>query len=90
MYSQEEYCKQEIRRIRDVWGSKDFTRDKAEAVRNSLGFMLFYCPPVLTPTVDAMLMELDMRESWLPGGVRSELHKLKQALGLAPVLTRPE
>lgn len=84
LFSQKDYCLQEMSRIRETWGTKGFDQKKAEAIRSTLGFMLFYCPKELAEIVEAMLHELDMRESWLPGGFRSELHKMKKALGLVP------
>lgn len=82
LFSQHDYCLEEMSRIRQTWGSKDFDQRKADAIRSSLGFMLFYCPKELSEVVESMLHELDMRESWLEGGFRYELHKMKKALGL--------
>lgn len=82
LFSQKDYCLEEISRIRQQWGTKGFDQKQADAIRSSLGFMLFYCPKELSDAVDGMLHELDMRESWLEGGFRSELHKMKKALGL--------
>jgi hypothetical protein len=66
VFSDENYCIEELSRIRETWGNKtSFTFKSAEAIRYTLGFMYLYCPRKLQSIVEGHLLELDIRERCL-------------------------
>lgn len=66
VFSDRQYCIDEMLRIRDTWGSRStFTREAIEAARISLGFMALYCPDGLRDVVMATLDELGRRELYV-------------------------
>lgn len=65
LFSDSNYCKDEMVRIRKGWGLKDFykSQDKIDAARTTLGFMYLYCKDEnLLIAIEAMLNELSQRE----------------------------
>jgi hypothetical protein len=67
VYASEQYCKDEIMCIRDMFGSvKTFTLDNCNAAIKSLGFMLLYCPENIKTHVEATLYELELRINYGP------------------------
>ena len=66
LFSSEQYCKDEILRIRESWGNKNsFNSKSIDASRYSLGFMYLYCPDKIKELVKSTLNELDRREQFL-------------------------
>ena len=70
VFSDRQYCIDEMLRIRDTWGFRPtFTREAIDAARISLGFMALYCPEGLRDMVMATIDELGRRELYaLIGG----------------------
>lgn len=74
VFSNKEYCLEELSRIREIWGDKTkFTFKTSEAMRQTLAWMWLYCPEEVRTAVEAELNELDIRISyavmasfWLP------------------------
>jgi hypothetical protein len=63
VYTDRNYCIEEMGRIREMWGYKTtFSKKAIEGARTSLGFMLLYCPEELTNSVLSMIEELGQRE----------------------------
>lgn len=63
VFSDRQYCIDEMHRIRETWGSwATFTPEAIKAARTSLGFMLLYCPENLRDFVLSMVDELGRRE----------------------------
>ena len=63
LFSYESYCRQEIVRIREAWGSRTtFTPEMIDASRRVLGFMKLYGPDSIQISVDATELELARRE----------------------------
>lgn len=72
VFSDRQYCIDEMLRIRDTWGSRStFTREAIEAARISLGFMVIYCPDSLRDMVMATIDELGRRELYVLAGGRA-------------------
>ena len=66
LFQDEQYCKDEILRIREAFGNKNsFNTATIDASRYSLGFMYLYCPERLQPLVESTLDELSRREQFL-------------------------
>ena len=66
VFSNADYCMDELRRIRQAWGTKStFTKKVINASRQTLCMMLLYCPKKLTDLVYATLDELTKREVFL-------------------------
>jgi hypothetical protein len=66
LFSDSNYCKEELCRIREAWGDKTtFNLNTIDAMYRTFGFMLLYCDDVIVQnTVDSMMMELSMRETY--------------------------
>lgn len=72
VFSDRQYCIDEMLRIHDTWGSRSkFTREAIEAARISLGFMALYCPDDLRDMVMATIDELGRRELYVLAGDRA-------------------
>ena len=66
LFSSEQYCKDEILRIRESFSNKNtFNSKTIEASKYSLAFMYLYCPEKLQSLVEATLNEIDRREQFL-------------------------
>jgi len=63
LFSNEQYCKDELLRIREAFGNKiTFNKETIDASRYTLGFMMLYCSEKLIPMVESTLEELNRRE----------------------------
>lgn len=58
----EKYCKEEILRIREMFGNKNSTQKHFEAAEQSLILMLIHCPEHLYYAVQATIDELSRRK----------------------------
>jgi hypothetical protein len=64
LFSDPEYCKVELCRIREIWGDKSIlNQDAIDEIRRTLGFMLLFCDDkCVQNAVDNVLLELSSRE----------------------------
>jgi len=65
LYSNEDYCKEELLRGRAIMGNKDTTRKEWSAMEASIQFMYLYCPISMQGIVHGMLLEITMREKYM-------------------------
>lgn len=74
VFQNEQYCYEELGRIRGVWGNKDkFTSNAIEAIRTTLAWMYAYCPDTVRSIVESHMFELDIRASY--AAMRSPAHE---------------
>jgi len=70
LFSSEQYCKDELLRIREMFQNKPtFNSKNIDAARYSLSYMLLYCPEEMYFMVLSTLNELARREEFLLLGV---------------------
>jgi hypothetical protein len=63
LFSDKNYCLQEILRMRKAWGNiKTFTPETIEASRRVLGFMILYAPEEIKKVALSHIEELGKRE----------------------------
>jgi len=68
MYSNKEYCLEELRRARELMGLKSTTTEQRDSLGNSLAFMYLYCPLELEDSIEATMKENNIRQRFLDLG----------------------
>ena len=64
-FKDEENCKKEILEARKLFENKNATFDQYQNLTKALMIMLIYCPEGIYPSVQATILETQMRERYL-------------------------
>lgn len=61
LYSDHDYCMNELGRCRAIMTSREFTKAKYEQITNALALMYLYCPKDTQGMVEAIMNEAHVR-----------------------------
>jgi len=62
LFKSKEYCFQQIREARQMFGEKSTTKIQYEAMEKALAFGVVYCPPSIQCAFEATLHEAGLRK----------------------------